>query len=353
VNRLCHTRLRYFAFVAISFMMATVFLLASAKRSHAIVVFDFDFIDAPGAGFNAPDPVGADRRAGLAQAANYVSSVLGSAYSANISLTVNGSVTADTTLANASSAFTTTTYPGNGFQSRGDVMLKILGGNAADPSPGVPDGSVNYNFEDFVWEPLSDFQPGELDLISTAIHELTHAIGFASDITQTGVSSWGDGPGTPTAWSPFDEFVADTTGSLIDGTFALDGTRWNAASVGGTGTSAGLLFNGPNAMAANGGNPVALYSPTTWSDGSSGSHLDTNFYTGMGGTIENMMNHASSIAEGLDIRQYTAIERGILRDIGYTAVAIPEPSALLLVGLFLSLVCGKTYLPRISGLRKA
>ena len=120
--------------------------------------------------------------------------------------------------------------------------------------------------------------------------------------------------------------MADSSGALIDGTFALDGTRWNAASVGGTGGN-GLFFNGANAMAANGGNPVNLYSPTTWADGSSGSHLDTDFYTG---ASENMMNHEASALEGLDIREYTAIELGILRDIGYTQL-VPEPSSTLMI----------------------
>jgi hypothetical protein len=98
-------------------------------------------------------------------------------------------------------------------------------------------------------------------------------------------------------------------------------------------------------MAVNGGNPVALYSPGTWENGSSESHLDTDSYTGMNGTIENMMNHASSIAERLDLREYTLIERAILRDIGYLAVAIPEPysALLLLVGSMCSVTrrrCG-------------
>lgn len=311
-------------------LAALILSSALASPSSAIVVFDFNFTDAPGVGFNDLT-LGADRQAGMAQAADYISGILGPAYTATITLDVVGSQTDDTTLASASSKFTTAGYPGDGFTAVGDVMLKILGGNGADPSPGVADGDVDWNFEDFDWEPLSDFQPGELDLISTATHEFTHALGFASDVTQNGNSAFGDAPGTASAWNPFDEFVASTDGtSIIDAVGVLDGTKWNAASIGGAGP-AGLQFNGPNAVAAAGG-PVYLYSPTTWLGGSSGSHLDTDFYqTGLG-EIENMMNHESSFSTGLDIRQYSMIELGILKDIGYTRLMmIPEPASVLMI----------------------
>lgn len=307
-------------------VLAGIACATVTSQSLANVTFSFNFTDAAGVGFNANGQTGIDRRAGLAQAAGYVSSVLGPAYTATITMDVNGSITNDTTLASAGSNFNLA-YPGAGFTGRGDVQTKILGG--ADPSPGA-DGTVNWNFQDFSWAPLSTFQLGDLDLISTATHELTHAIGFSSDILQDGKNGWGASPGTASAWSPFDQFVADSAGtSIISSGGVLDGSRWNTASIGGSGpTGSGLRFNGPNAVAAAGG-PVYLYSPTTWNDGSSGSHLDTDYYTGANGTIENMMNHASTHATGLDIRTYTNIELGILKDIGYTS--IPEPGSMALI----------------------
>ncbi len=306
--------------------------LALAGPAQGAVTFTFNYLDALGVGFNANGQTGIDRKAGLDQATGYLSGLLVN-YDATINLDVDGSQTDDSTLASAGSAFNSS-YPGEGFASLGDVQLKILGGNAADPAPGTADGSINWNFEDFNWEPLSDFQAGELDLISTAIHELAHALGFASDIAQNGESGWGDPAGDPSAWSPFDDFVTDSTSVplISDTTFALDGTRWSAASVGGTGT-AGLLFDGPNANAANGGNPVPLYSPTTWEDGSSGSHLDTDFFTGANAQ---MMNHAAAVAEGLDIREFSMIEFGILKDIGYASIlmpGIPEPASVALLAM--------------------
>ena len=118
---------------------------------------------------------------------------------------------------------------------------------------------------------------------------------------------------------------------MVDpGTFAINQTAWDSASVGGTSPGAGLFFNGANAVAANGGNLVGIYSPTTWEGGSSGSHIDTDnpAYAGM------MMLHATSTGPGA--RDYSAVEIGMLRDLGYTLAApIPEPGTygLMLAGL--------------------
>ena len=239
-----------------SAIMAGVGMILPCE-SRAAVDFIFNFTDAPGVGFNAAGQVGADRRASLDIAAGVLESYLAN-YNATINIDVNGGVTNDTTLASASSNLNLA-FPGNGFGTRGDVMIKILGG--ADPSPGA-DGQVNWNFEDFVWEPYSDFQPGELDLQSTATHELTHALGFASGISQSGGSPWGDAGGTPSAWNPFDQWVADSTGSIIDGgTFALSLSRWNVASTGGTGPINGLLFQRPERDVCQRGKPgAALFS---------------------------------------------------------------------------------------------
>ncbi|BDS07280.1 hypothetical protein NT6N_23200 [Oceaniferula spumae] len=303
-------------------------LILQAPASFGAVNFIFNYTDV-GVGFNDPTE-GAARRAGLEEAASRVAAIF-SAYNADVHIDVDGSQTNDTTLASAGSNFNFTPS-GPGFDGRGDVGIKILGG--VDPSPGTADGKVDWNFEDFMWEAGDDFQPGEMDLISTAMHELLHAVGVSSDITQSGINGYGTSPGNPAIWAPFDQFVGDGTGALIDGSFALDGSRWNTASVGGTGTSpagAGLYFYGANAMALNGGNPVPLYSPTAWVDGSSGSHLDTDFFTGANAK---MMNHEATVAEGLDLRDIDALTVAMLQDMGFTeASLVPEPASTALLGL--------------------
>lgn len=299
--------------------MEIMFVGAGLMASTAIagVTFQYNYTDA-GVGFNDPTH-GAARRAALADAGNYVSGLFVN-YNATIQLDVDGSASGG--FLAAAGANYNAPYPGKGFGDRGDVMVKILGG--ADPNAGAADGTVTWNFTDYQWELGTDFQAGEYDFFSTAVHEMLHAVGFSSGILQNGDSVWGDTPGNPGTWSPFDEHVADSFGYLIDGSYALDGNAWDTASVGGSGVN-GLMWLGANAMAANGGNPVYLYSPTTWEGGSSGSHLDDEFY---GGTY--IMEAATGT--GLGIREISDVEVGMFKDMGYTQI-IPEPNTLVLVGL--------------------
>lgn len=300
-----------------------------STQSQAQVTFNFNYTDV-GVGFNDATE-GAARRGALESSASMLATYFGN-YSATIDIDVNGGVTDDSFLASAGSAYTAS-FPGAGFGDRGDVMRQILGGEGADPSAGVSDGQVNWNFQDFNWEYGSDFQAGEFDFVSTAIHELMHTLGFLSGIRQDGTDYWGNAVNEAGTWEPFDEFVADSAGVLINGaTFVNDGTRWNAASIGGTGAN-GLFFNGANAVAANGGNAVNLYSPTTWQGGSSGSHLDDEAYSGT-------FVMESAATTGLGVRSLNSVEIGVLMDIGYVnIIAVPEPTgatvltALGLVGL--------------------
>ncbi len=305
------------------FLLAVFWVFLAVPASQSTINFVFNYTDPAGVGWNASGQTGADRRAALETAAGIVESLFVN-YTATIQMDVNGGETDNDTLASASSNFNGPFGPG--FGNQGDVMIKILGG--ADPGAGA-DGTVNWNFEDFTWNPGSVIPPTEFDLVSTAAHELLHAVGFSSDIAQNGNDPGGNTPGNPGNWAPFDRYIADSTGSIINPTsFILDGARWNAASIGGTGTtpaSDGLYFNGPAAVAANGGNPVPLYSPNPWEDGSSGSHLDDFFFSGAN---QLLMNSASEPGPG--IRTISPIEIGMLFDGGYLNI-IPEPSAALLV----------------------
>lgn len=325
-------------------VLAALCAAFAAAPTQAAVVWNFNYGDAVGVGFNHVTE-GTARQGALQGAADYVSTYLTS-YTATIEMDVDGSIGGggSSTLASASANFNqspTTT----GFGDQGDVMLKILGGNGADPDPNKADGSVEWNWVDFKWELGSSFQADEFDFFSTAVHELIHALGFASDIAQGG----GTQSGFPTAWAPFDEFLTDSNGDrIVNAAGQLDGGKWDAASVSndvlpppgpGPGCGAGLLFNGPKAVEANAGAPVQIYAPNPWEDGSSGSHMDDNCYTDPG-DVSTYMMEAQTIA-GLGVRTISAIEVGMLQDIGYANAAapivgtVPEPAslALLLGGL--------------------
>ena len=326
--------------------LPAVVLLAAGPASTALagVEFRFNYLDPDGVGFRAEGDTGVQRRATLERAGGYLSGVLSPDYTSTVVLDVSGAETDDDTLASAATYYSVAEVS-PGFDLMGDVQTKILFGDDADPDPEGADGVVDWNFEDFSWQGGTDFAPGEQDLLSTAIHELTHALGFASEITEAGESLDGDPAGTPAAWTPFDAYVADGDGEyVIDDDAVLDAVLWAEASVGGAGEG-GLTFAGPEAVEANGGELVFLYSPEVWEDGSSGSHLDDEVYDGLDGAAAYLMNSSSQFEEGKEIRFLSAVELGILRDLGYRTsagtgggAAVPTPAALpaglvLLAGL--------------------
>ena len=88
----------------------------------------------------------------------------------------------------------------------------------------------------------------------------------------------------------------------------------------------GVFFAGANAFAALGQN-VPIFSPDPWVTGSSMHHTDDTFFNGVGHP-ELIMNAATDM--GPYTRSLSAVEVGMLRDIGYAAV-IPEPTPWALV----------------------
>ena len=242
-------------------------------------------------------------------------------YNATLQIQVSSSNENSDTLASASSAFLSSDSVG--FANRGIVGTKILSNGLTDGNGATADGTVDVNFF-HTWDFDDDVAANAQDFKSTMIHELVHAVGFGATIAQNGQDPWGTNPGNEGLWAPYDEFIADSHGSLIGADAILDGARWNTASVGGTGATPaanGLYFIGPIAMAAFGG-PVPLYSPTSFESGSSVHHLDDHFFNGTNGNEQQIMNATAFNGPGL--RTLSSIELGVLRDIGFTAV--PEPS---------------------------
>ncbi len=301
--------------------------LAFGSAAQANIIFQFDYGSDNGAGFWDPT-AGASRQAALSTVASEFSSMFGSHFSNSGTILLSASATnlpGGSTLAAAGSS--SVGYGVAGFTVADVVKTKLQGGS--DLNGVAADGTIEVNFGK-PWQldlsmPVSNTQ---YDFYSTMYHELTHAIGFSSNIDQNGNPLFG----TKTAgeWGAFDRFLVDKDGNkVVNPDFSLNQGVWDAASVGGTSPAAGMFFNGAYAVAANGGAAVGLYTPTMWDEGSSVSHLDTDnpAFTNM------MMAHASST--GLGARDYSAIEAGMMRDLGYTVTAVPEPEiyAMMFAGL--------------------
>lgn len=250
-----------------------------------------------------------------------------SAYDAVIHMQVSGSNENTLVLASAGAGYMNLS---SGFGNLGMVGDKILSNGAIDPNGPGYDGSVNANFFR-PWSFTDTVGAGQFDFISTMIHELGHALGFSSGLDSSGASMLGTG-----MYSPFDQFIINGAGERMISESLTLSPSWAVDSIGGTGTApatpgSGLYFNGAFAMAANGGNPVPLYTPNPWEDGSSGAHLDDEYFTG---ASQQLMNAASTTGPG--VRTLSDIEIGIFKDLGYLNItSAPEPvrSSFLLLGL--------------------
>ena len=147
--------------------------------------------------------------------------------------------------------------------------------------------------------------PGDkVDFASVVLHEICHGLGFAGSMTvDNGLGYWGwNYYLNPAAYDRFTENGAGT--ALL--------SYPNASSALATQLVSGdLYFDGPNADAANGGARVKLFSPATWMQGSSYSHLDEIF----NGTANDLMTYA--IPNGQSMHAPGPIALGILQDIGW------------------------------------
>lgn len=297
----------------------TLCAIAASSPSQATITFQFNYLDS-GVGFNDPT-FGAQRKAALEEAAGYYASAF-STYNATLSFDVMGTDTGNT-LASAGSNFGSYV---EGFGGAEVIRNKVL--NGTDLNGSAADGTVNANFTDQVWEFDVNTAPTspEYDWYSTIFHEFAHAFGFASGIVTDGtVSGTDDGYGSlgNGSWAAFDEFLTDKDGNSVFSGNDLNEANYVDLLTGGASPGAGLFFN-----SADAGQLIGLYSPTSFEEGSSGSHLDDE-----NAALAGMMM-LSATDDGLGTRVFSDLELSIFRDLGYASVSqivIPEPTSLLFI----------------------
>lgn len=212
----------------------------------------------------------------------------------------------------------------------GTALARAAANGAVSNFPGAPRSNVGYpmaladalagedlypTMTDIVAEVDSDSpwdvgtdggtDTSHYDLVSAALHELGHGLGFAdSFFVAGGVGTWGLSSGIPLA---FDRLIADSGGTpLID-------YGKNSALLASKMTSNGVRFIGATAASRSSG-PVRIYSPSTYQEGSSIGHLDESTYPK--GTSNSLMT--PQISPGEVIFDPGDITLGALKDIGWT-----------------------------------
>lgn len=192
-----------------------------------------------------------------------------------------------------------------------DTVVQHKLRTGVDVNGTAADGRITWNFG-IDWALGDEVGADEFDFQSTAMHELLHSFGFLSMTDEPG-----DNEGRN--WATLDRFLVTANGRRpIDRNLDWD-TDYDAIL---TGQDGGLYVGGRYARAAYGGRAVPLYTPSPWEGGSSGSHTDDKTFMDAG---QLMMN--AKTGEGLGVRVLSAMEIGILRDIGYTVVMVLPVSA--------------------------
>jgi len=299
-------------------MAAVAIALSFASILHAQISFNFTYTGTAEVGFNNTGASGTAAKAALESAASTLAGYFTSSGPVTLTYTVNSYSTNDATLASAGSD----SLSGSPGFHRTVVQNKIITG--ADSNGGTADGAIDWNWH-HTWDTTDSVTSG-FDLKSTAMHELLHSFGFLSNTEQD--------PSANTNWAIFDQYLTTNAGigSLLINSSTYEWQGGGSVTTGG-GTppafaTGGIYFSGANALAANGGSPIPIYSPTAYEVGSSGSHTADNYFDATTAALL-LMNSASDTGQG--IRTLSAIELGILKDIGYSLSSVPEPSTYALI----------------------
>jgi len=193
-----------------------------------------------------------------------------------------------------------------------------------DLNAGYFDMHITYNSNSSWYYGTDGLTPrGQYDLMSVVLHEIAHGLNFSGSMSYSaGSGSWGYSTGYPNI---YDTFMRDGSGNqLVNiGVYPNPSTALGSAL-----TSNNIWFHGSNAMEANGGVRVKMYTPSTWASGSSYSHLD---YTTFNNTANQLMVYA--ISDGESVHDPGLITKGLLMDLGWnllpdlTEMEVGDPPA--------------------------
>ena len=298
-----------------SVCLATFLAALLSCPVQATVVFDFGISpsDGPGSGgfFDTTTPDGLANAEALAETGEFLGSLLGHTATIEIDVTTFSDA-GDSTLASAGGFFYVD--PSAMGVVPNAVQEEILFGAV---TPGSVDGFMMINTAKSFYNGSdpAGIGAGEKDLRSVFLHELTHALGWASAVKSDGTSGLTDAliasdPGTfaglDELFTIYDTFLIDTfDAALIDlGTEDFDA---------GTLPLGGVLFAGPEAFAAAGGAIPLIVTPFALD----ATHIPSAL------PLDTVMN--PSLADGAIKRIYSPSDLGVLKDLGY--IIVPEPAS--------------------------
>lgn len=262
-------------------------LLLACSQVHALVNFQFQYIDPEGEGFNDKSAVR------MREAIEEAGSILGGWIAQNA--TVRLSIKMDNNQNALASAYSYLGWNGQNRMVSNYVRDKIVHGR--DFSRGGVDGNISVNLNN-KWN-IGDGR-GKYNFKSVLFHEMTHALGFAPGgaAVRKLCNKEQDDDGRR-YYTLFETFLQNEKGGKL---IKLDGTVDEAFDCGRK-----LYFSGPRAVEAYGG-PIPLYSPAEYEEGSSYSHLDYMDRELHGSMMLHYAGHAL---------EWNVYERAVMEDLGY------------------------------------
>lgn len=176
----------------------------------------------------------------------------------------------------------------------------------------VAEISFNYRVLEWNYSTTPDgVEPGDNSFYTTAIHEMTHGLGFISFLEA-------DGTWASDVQSVYDSYLALIEGDTVTSLLDLSTEELEDAY-----TSDSLYWIGEHGMAGNGGDPIQIFAPDPADIGSSISHIDPDV-----SPIDLIMYPFAPPGQ-IESFTFSDMELGMLRDMGYDVV--PEPAVVWLL----------------------
>lgn len=204
---------------------------------------------------------------------------------------------------------------GDGSTYYPDALADALAGADNYPSDYDIYAEFNSGATDVYYGTDGDEPAQDVDFESIVLHELGHGLGFSGSSSYdpaTGKGSFDcrsdSSTCSPSGLEAYDRFLQAADGTrlttLADGSTAL-----------GTAYQSPLYWGGPNAVAANGGQPVQLYAPRPYEIGSSVAHLDEDAFPT--GDVNALLT--PFLSNGEVVHRPGPVDLGVFRDLGWTA----------------------------------
>lgn len=288
-------------------VLVPIVLAPSVTFGQDRLTWNFSYADVTGSkNYGFDDPVdGAVRRQTVAAVANYLSnSILDGRETIVFKWYPSASTGSTDVLAQAG-----TTFDSNLSAPPTALVGSLYRQATGNFGTGLESGTGKVNFDlgaaqTWFASGSSSATPtsSQYDLYSIMLHELTHALHFASAIDSSDGSSR-NGFGIYNRHDKFLYKAATGSDRLLNAT----NTEFNG--VPSDLTNGSVYWGGEFAVAANGGKRIKMYAPDPFDPGSSLSHPDETTYPGW------VMS--PDIGPGQTARQYTGVEIGMLLDLGW------------------------------------